>query len=337
MTPACPTLTLTDFQQAIDSLDVPHNASLPLYARRRALEAAGEHCPLCRQPYVRDVPRSFSAPVLATCVHPFLGGPLTVENAFVCCRRCQQSRASSDLLTVPGLPEQLREQRARTLLLSHNHLVPLPSSTSLPAYREALQARHSMPRSRVYAAQADDGICLLGVSARYGDRQSKGLANLLARLAGKPLAREKRRSVYLLTDNDFLRVVWQLIDANAWVVGVGRRTELRDFLDHWWLTSASFSELRKGKVSGISVPSPVLKARPVKPSTERMRRLAARRKATQERAEAEREYEEANAAMEAMLSARRRRLAFPTDPEMEAEVLARYGQASRRLNAALGY
>lgn len=337
MTPACPTLTLSDFQQAIDSLDVPHSATLPLYARRRVLEAAGEHCPLCRQPYIRDVPRSFSAPVIATCAHPFLGGPLTAENAFACCRRCQQSRASSDLLTVSELPEHLREQRARTLLLSHNHLVPLPSSVSLPAYREALQSRHAMPRSRVYAAQTDDGICMLGVSSRYGDKQSKGLANLLARLAGKPLAREKRRAVYLLTDDDFRRVVWQLIDANAWVVGVGRRTELRDSLDHWWLTSASVSELRRGAVCGVSVPSPVLEARPVKPSTERMRRLAARRKAAQERAEAEREYEEANAAMEALLSARRRQKAFPTDPELEVEVLARYGQASRRLNAALGY
>ncbi|MFD1040753.1 hypothetical protein ACFQ2N_00120 [Pseudoxanthomonas kaohsiungensis] len=337
MTPACPTLTLADFQNAIDSLDVPHSATLPLYARRRVLEAAGEHCPLCRQPYIRDVPRSFSAPVIATCVHPFLGGPLTIENAFVCCRRCQQSRASSDLLTVAELPECLREQRARTLLLSHNHLVPLPSSVSLPAYREALRARHAMPRSRVYAAQADDGICMLGVSSRYGDRLSKGLANLLAGMAGKPLAREKRRVVYLLTDDNFRRVVWQMIDANARVVGVGRRTELRDFLDHWWLTSASVSELRRGKAGGASAPPPVLKARPVKPSTERMRRLAARRKAAQERAEAEREYEEANAAMEAMLSARRQRKAFPTDPEMEAEVLARYGQASRRLNAALGY
>jgi len=337
MTPACPTLTLADFQQAIDSLDVPHSATLPLYARRRVLEAAGERCPLCRQPYIRDVPRSFSAPVIATCVHPYLGGPLTAENSFVCCRRCQQSRASSDLLTVPGLPEHLRDQRARTLLLSHNHLVPLPSSASLPAYREALGARHTMPRSRVYAAQADDGICLLGVSARYGDRQSKGLANLLARLAGKPLTREKRRAVYLLTDDDFRRVVWQLIDANAWVVGVGRRAELRDFLDHWWLTSGSVSELRRRKVGGISVPSPVLEARPVKPSTKRMRRLAERRKTDQERVAAEREYAEANTAMEAMLSARRQDKAFPTDPEMEAEVLARYGQASRRLNAALGY
>lgn len=337
MTPACPTLTLADFQQAIDSLDVPHNASLPLYARRRALEAAGEHCPLCRQTYVRDVPRSFSAPVIATCVHPFLGGPLTAENAFACCRRCQQSRASSDLLTVPELPERLREQRARTLLLSHNHLVPLPSSVSLPAYRKALRARHAMSRSRVYAAQADDGICMLGVSSRYGDKQSKGLANLLARLAGKPLAREKRRAVYLLTDDDFRRVVWQLIDANTWVLGVGRRTELRDFLDHWWLTSASVSELQRGTVCGVSVPPPVLETRPVKPSTERMRRLAARRKAAQERAEAEQEYEEANAAMKAMLSAHREQKAFPTDPDLEADVLARYGRASRRLNAALGY
>lgn len=330
MTPACPTLTLADFQQAIDSLDVPHSATLPLYARRRVLEAAGERCPLCRQPYIRDVPRSFSAPVIATCVHPYLGGPLTAENSFVCCRRCQQSRASSDLLTVPGLPEHLRDQRARTLLLSHNHLVPLPSSASLPAYREALGARHTMPRSRVYAAQADDGICLLGVSARYGDRQSKGLANLLARLAGKPLTREKRRAVYLLTDDDFRRVVWQLIDANAWVVGVGRRAELRDFLDHWWLTSGSVSELRRGKAGGVVVPLPASATREVGASAVRMRRLAERRRAAREQADLGREFREASAAYESWMASRQSPTAFPIDPDEEMAIVARYGAACRR-------
>ena len=218
MTPTCPTLTQSQFQQAIATSDAPSRLTAPLYARRKILATASDHCPLCRSPFDHTFSRTFLAPVVATCVHPHLGGPLTVDNLFVCCRRCQQSRSTIDLLTHPELPAYLAQQRLAVLQLSQNHPVVLPKSATLPAVREALAQRHAMPRSRVYAAQADDGTCLLGVSRRFGDRESKGLANLLARCAGKRLLHNKQLSIYALADTDFRRVVWQLIDANACLV-----------------------------------------------------------------------------------------------------------------------
>lgn len=336
MTPTCPTITLPQFQEAIASRDVQFHLSAPRYARRKILAAAPDHCPLCRTPFDRSVPRAFSAPVISTCVHTFLGGPLTVDNLFVCCRRCQQSRSSADLLTIDNLPAHLANQRLAVLQLSQNHPVPLPKSATLTDVRNALAQRHAMPRSRVYSAQADDGTCLLAVSRRYGDRQSKGLAHLLARWAGTPLVRDKRLTIYALSDEDFRRVVWQLIDANAWVIGLGRRSQVRDFQDHWWVSSASVTELRTRKVGGVVVPLATEAAREVGASAIRMRRLASRRRTAQMRAAAEREYREASAAFDALMSSRRQSTAFPTDPEEEMAVVARLGEASRRWNAAQG-
>ncbi|RZI84734.1 MAG: hypothetical protein EOP38_08020, partial [Rubrivivax sp.] len=215
MTPISSTMTLDDFLVAIAPLDTQYHLSTPTYARRKALSQAGDTCPLCLKPYDRTNARGFDHPVIATLVHTSLGGPLTVDNLFVCCRRCQQVRASADLLSLDNLPAHLASQRLAALQLSANHLLPLPPSSTLPAFRSALASRHAFPRSRVYAAQTDDGQCLLGVTARYGDGQSKGLARLLAQLSGVPLQRDKRATVYLLTDDMFRQVVWHLIEANA--------------------------------------------------------------------------------------------------------------------------
>ena len=329
MTPASPAITLSQFQQAIVSRDVQFHLSAPRYARRKILAAAPDHCPLCLEPFDRTAPRAFSAPIIATCVHTFLGGPLTVDNLFVCCRRCQQSRSSTDLLTIEHLPTFLADQRLAVLQLSQNHPVPLPKSATLPDVRSALAQRHTMPRSRIYAAQTDDGTCLLGVSRRYGDRQSKGLTHLLARMGGTPLHHEKRLTIYWLTDDDFRRVVWQLIDANAWVIGTARRAELRDFQDYWWVSSASVSELRARKVGGIVVPLPAEAAREVGGSGIRMRRMAERRRAIRKRAETEREYLEASAAYEFWMASRHSPTAFPIDPDEELAIVARYGSACR--------
>lgn len=282
MTPISSTMTLDDFLAAIAPLDTQYHLSTPTYARRKVLATAGDTCPLCLNPYDRTNPRGFTHPVIATLVHTFLGGPLTVDNLFVCCRRCQQVRASSDLLTLDHLPDHLATQRLAALQLSTNHLLPLPPSTTLPAFRSALAARHAFPRSRVYAAQTDDGQCFIGVTARYGDGQSKGLARLLAQLSGVPLQRDKRATVFLLTDDKFRQVVWQLIDANALVVGVGRRSDLRDFQDYWWLTSASAGELRLRKVAGLQVPTGV-STREVGPRALRQRKLVAKRRADAQR------------------------------------------------------
>jgi hypothetical protein len=282
MTPVAATLTLIDFQSAVAALDNHRRLTPPNFARRQVLAQAGDTCPLCHQPYDRSTLRGFSHPVIATVVHTFLGGPLTLDNLFTCCRRCQQSRASSDLLTCDNLPPALAAQRLTALQVSHNHLLPLAPSLSLPAFRQALVQRHAFPRSRVYAAQSDDGTCYLAITSRYGDRQSKGLARLLAQSAGTPLIRTTQQTIYRLDDAAFRRVVWQLIDANAWVIGVGRRSDLRDFLDHWWLTSASVAELRLRRVAGVRVPAGEVK-REVKARALRQRKLVARRRAETEK------------------------------------------------------
>lgn len=283
MTPISPTMTLDDFLAAVAPLDVRRPLTPPSYSRRKLLANAGDTCPLCQSAYDRTASNGPLFPVIASLVHTSLGGPLTVDNLFVCCRRCQQVRASADLLTVDQLPPFLADQRLAALQLSTNHLLPLPPSTTLPAFRTALAARHASPRSRVYAAQCDDGMCFIGVTARYGDGQSKGLARLLAQLSGVPLQRDKRATVYLLTDDKFRQVVWQLIDANALVVGVGRRSDLRDFQDYWWLTSSSVGELRLRKVAGLQVPAGVAR-REVGPRAMRQRALVARRRKEAQRA-----------------------------------------------------
>lgn len=278
MVPVAASMSLAQFQSAIAPLDVRRRLCPPKYARRKRLAHAGSRCPLCSIAYDPTTSNGPNFPSLASLVHTSLGGPLTVDNLFVCCRRCQQVRASTDLLTVPNLPADLAAQRHAVLLLAQNHLAPLPPSTTLAAYRSTLAQRHALPRSRVYAAQADDGSCYVGVSSRYGDTQSKGLARLLAQVAGTPLDKSPRLTVYRLEDDAFRRVVWQLIEANAWVVGVGRRSGLRDFQDYWWLTSASVGELRLRKVAGVQVPLNASR-REVGPRAMRQRKLVAERRA----------------------------------------------------------
>lgn len=282
MTPISSTMTLDDFLAAVAPLDVRRPLTPPTYSRRKLLANAVDTCPLCQSTYDRSVSNGPLFPSLATFVHTSLGGPLTVDNLFVCCRRCQQVRASADLLTLDQLPDHLASQRLAALQLSANHLLTLPPSTTLPAFRSALAARHAFPRSRVYAAQTDDGQCFIGVTARYGDGQSKGLARLLAQLSGVPLQRNKHATVFLLTDDKFRQVVWQLIDANALVVGVGRRSDLRDFQDYWWLTSSSAGELRLRKVAGLQVPTGV-STRQVGPRALRQRKLVAKRRVDAQR------------------------------------------------------
>lgn len=311
LTPACPTLSVEQFQATVATLDVPLKLSPPRYARRKILAAAGDACPLCHVPFDRVHPKSFTAPVIASVLHTFLGGPLTVDNLFVCCRACQQSRRSADLLTVAALPDHLADQRTVVLLMSQNHLVPLPKSATLTDVRAALGTRHIHPRSRVYAAQCDDGTCMLGVSRRYGDRQSKGLVHLLGKLSGSTLFRNSRLSVYRLADEDFRRVVWDLIDANAWVVGVGRRSVGRDFRDHWWVSSASVGELRNRRVAGIRVPV-AQDSRVVGERALRWRRQRDRECVAQELREAEAALAQAEAALDAFFAARRSPTGFPT-------------------------
>lgn len=240
--------------------DKVHPVALPGYARRRARADIGRACPLCAQPYELSQPRGFSFPVVATLIHPALGGPLSADNVFTCCRRCQQQRGSSDLLATHELSGTLRAQRGTVLLSSRNHLLPLSITTRPADFIKALGQRHALPRFRVFAAQGEDGACFLGVPARFGDGQSRGLARLLAKQAGSVGHQAERRTVYRLDDDAFRLLVWKLIDANALVIALAHGEQPRDFQDCWWATSASPAALRLRQV-GATVPNPVSSTR----------------------------------------------------------------------------
>ncbi|MGJ4727737.1 hypothetical protein [Luteimonas sp. SDU101] len=326
MTPAQHSISLPDFIDAVAQHNTRRLASPPSYARRSLLVHPGSFCALCDKPFDMSRPRGFNYPVLATCVHPSLGGPVIVDNFFVCCRRCQQSRASTDLLVYPNLPDHLAAQRCAALLLSDNHLVDCPRSAQLSDVRSALSARHALPRSRVYAAQSDDGTAYVGVSARYGDGQSKGLAHFLARLAGCLVHQDKQLQVYQLPDDAFRRTVWDLIEANALVVGVARRHDLRDMRDYWWLTSASAGQLKARRVGRVQVPFDEPR-KEVGARALRARRLAARRRQERELDQAQARLALLEAQSDRLLAARSNDMAFPTDPGEGLELLRQYALA----------
>lgn len=330
MTPARHSISLSDFINGIAAIDIRRQLTIPLATRKHLLATCGNSCPLCRQPFNWSSPRGYAHPVVASYIHTLLGGPLLADNFFVCCRRCQNSRQASDLLAFDGVPDALLAQRTAVLQQSVNHLVHLPSTASLPQVRQALAARHAFPRSRVYAAQCDDGTCLLAVSRRYGDGQSKGLAHLLGRLAGAPAFKDSGLAVYSCSDVAFLDAVWKLIEANAWVVGLARRGQLRDHLDWWWLTSASVSELRARKVGRLVAPAPVV-VREVGASAIRQRRLVARRRLEEEIWLLQRELENAERAADAFVADGDQPGVVPTDPEVAIELLLRPAQLHEHL------
>ncbi|MTI74429.1 MAG: hypothetical protein FH747_12355 [Stenotrophomonas sp.] len=243
------------FIAAIAAYDRLRHVALPGFVRRRLHAHLGQVCPLCAQPYDLSQPRGPAFPVVATLLHPALGGPASPDNAFTCCRSCQQQRAAVDLLALGVLPDPLRAQRAAVLLASHNHLLPLSPTTRPADFLRALARRHQWPRSRVFAAQHADGHGVIGVSSRFGDTQSTGLARLLSRRAGDIVHQDHRLTVHHVEDEAFRTLAWDLIDANTLVVALAHPAQPRDFLDCWWITSASPSALRLRQV-GITVPDP---------------------------------------------------------------------------------
>lgn len=250
-----PAIDLSEFITAIAAHDRLRHVALPGFVRRRLHSHLGQACPLCAQPYDLGQPRGLAFPVVAMLIHPALGGSASPDNAFTSCRRCQQQRAAVDLLSLDVLPNALRAQRATALLASHNHLLPLSPTTRPADFLRALARRHQWPRSRVFAAQREDGHGVIGVSSRFGDAQSTGLARLLSRRAGDIVHQDHRLTVHQVEDAAFRTLVWELIDANTLVVALDHPAPPRDFLDCWWITSASPSALRLRQV-GIIVPDP---------------------------------------------------------------------------------
>jgi len=250
-----PAIDLSTFVATIAAHDRLRHVALPGFVRRRLHAHLGQACPLCAHPYDLGQPRGPAFPVVATLLHPALGGPASPDNAFTCCRSCQQQRAAVDLLALGVLPDPLRAQRAAVLLASHNHLLPLSPTTRPADFLRALARRHQWPRSRVFAAQHADGHGVIGVSSRFGDTQSTGLARLLSRRAGDIVHQDHRLTVHHVEDEAFRTLAWDLIDANTLVVALAHPAQPRDFLDCWWITSASPSALRLRQV-GITVPDP---------------------------------------------------------------------------------
>jgi hypothetical protein len=154
----------------------------------------------------------------------------------------------------------LAARRRAVLLSSRNHLLPLSITTRPADFIKALTRRHAMSRFRVFATQGEDDVCFIGIPARIGDGQSKGMTHLLAKRAGSVVHQTERLTVYRLDDDAFRSVVWKLIDANALVVALARREQPRDFQDCWWATSASSAALRLRQV-GTTVPLPASSAR----------------------------------------------------------------------------
>ena len=253
-----PAIDLSAFVTTIAAHDRLRHVALPGFVRRRLHAHLGQACPLCAQAYDLGKPRGPGFPVVATLIHPALGGPTSQDNAFTCCRRCQQKRAAVDLLALDMLPpDALRAQRAAILLASHNHLLPLSPTTRSTDFLRALARRHQWSRSRVFAAQDEDGQAFIGVTSRFGDAQSKGLVRLLSRRAGGIAHHDSRLTVHRVEDAAFRSLVWDFIDANTLVVAMAHRSQPRDFLDCWWITSASPAALRLRQV-GIDVPDPTL-------------------------------------------------------------------------------
>ena len=252
-----PAIDLSKFVATIATHDCLRHVALPGFVRRHLHAHLGQACPLCAQSYGLGQPRSAAFPVVATFIHPALGGPASQDNAFMCCRSCQQQRAAVDLLALGVLPDPLRAQRAAVLLASHNHLLPLSPTTRPADFLRALARRHQWPRSRVFAAQREDGHGVIGVSSRFGDAQSTGLARLLSRRAGDIVHQDHRLTVHHVEDAAFRTLVWDLIDANTLVVELAHPAQPRDFLDCWWITSASPAALRLRQF-GIVVPAPAV-------------------------------------------------------------------------------
>lgn len=325
--PLCPTLSVDQFAEQISSLDHVRKLTPPRYATRKLLTNAPHACPLCAQPFETSKTFADRYPVIASVIHPRLGGPLVAENLFVCCRACQRRRSSTDLLTLPDLPVHLADQRAVVLQLSANHPVPVPKSATLQDVRDHLSGRHAHPRSRVYAAQCDDGTCFLGVSSRYGDRSSKGIAHVLGKMNGTSEKRD-RLTVYRINDDQFRTVVWELIEANTLVVGVGRRTTGRDFQDFWWTTSGSPGELRVHRLGGVQVPRKADR-KEVGARALRARRQVARERAARELADAEHALAVAEADLDAWFAARRSATGFPVSVE-EGQRLSRVRLAASK-------
>ncbi|WP_139052447.1 HNH endonuclease [Xanthomonas cannabis] len=257
------------FSKAITELSKHHNQYLSRLLRSDLLNMQTE-CGLCFAPLV---PKSF--PVVSLIVPIEQGGTQELGNAFLACKRCNERRGTSDLLSLgerfscPAAPPSERSygrasdfspaallaRRLEILSRSANHWTPHTRNSFKHVVRAHLNKRWSEPRIRVFAHRSSN-LALVGFGSRSGDAQSLGAARVLTKFLGADaLPMGGFGQVFQVAPAQFLPLIWSLIEINALVVPVDipgtERLALGDnwqdfWTDHVRSLSALGTRLRPG-------------------------------------------------------------------------------------------
>lgn len=222
------------FSQAISELSARQSFYLPTKLREQ-LRSMQTSCPICACDFSQQ-----SSIVVAQIVPVELGGPDDFSNCFLCCERCNRRRSTSDLLslgepfcsttTAPPLPSHgralgfsstdLMQRRVELLARSANHWTPHTRNSMKSTVLKHLAKRWAEPRFRVFAHHSSD-LALIGFTRRSGDGGSLGIAKVLSKFQGAgQLPTDDAMSVYEVEPEQFLSLIWSLIDLNALIVSV---------------------------------------------------------------------------------------------------------------------
>lgn len=225
---------LTNFSKAISQLSGRQSFNLPARLREQ-LRSMQNSCPICQTDFTKE-----SSIVVAQIVPIEHGGPDDFSNCFLCCERCNRRRSTSDLLSMgdafcsptaaPRLPPHGRalglsptdlvQRRLELLARSANHWTPHTRNSMKSTVLKHLAKRWAEPRFRVFAHHSSD-LALIGFTRRSGDGGSLGIAKVLTKFQGAgQLPTDDAMSVYDVEPEQFLSLIWSLIDLNAFIVSV---------------------------------------------------------------------------------------------------------------------
>lgn len=202
---------------------------------REQLRVNQSSCPLCSKDFAPGI--SIVASQIVPIEH---GGPDDLANYFLSCERCNRQRGTSDLLTQAKLfdqspvtfpdkfasrtlgfsPADLLQRRLVLLARSANHWTPHTRNSAKHVVRAHLVKRWSEPRFRVFAHRSS-GLALVGYGGRSGDAQSLGAARVLTKFLGSdavPVGGSGQ--VFQVAPDQFLPLIWSLIEINALIVPV---------------------------------------------------------------------------------------------------------------------
>ncbi|MGV7183779.1 HNH endonuclease [Xanthomonas axonopodis] len=236
------------FRQAISEQSQVKTLRIPV-SMRDQLREMQQACPLCGSDFTDKTS------IVATQIVPIEhGGINELENLFLCCELCNRQRNNSDLLSLrqrfsceaaPASqrsygreldfsPAALLARRFEILSRSANHWTPHTRNSAKHVVRAHLVKRWSEPRFRVFAHRSSD-LALVGFGGRSGDAQSLGTARVLTRFLGAdavPVGGSGQ--VFQVAPDQFLPLVWSLIEINALVVPVEiPGTEPQPFEENW--------------------------------------------------------------------------------------------------------